>query len=443
MTTVSNAINNQSNIYWNGTFKTNVERDEYRSTQFAKFSRPSLANTLCGDVQLAHDLFYRLSFKMPYAYQKAAYSSTASLLGTLAIPGIFLKTMKHLVLPGEEGAKVMLTRDFRDLAKALKSTFIGAALTVVRIAQAVTDPLLYIQWKLNSLKLRVEHRNDLDYQKYGQAAYLVIDLQRGFIPVNNRLERTADKGYGELAVNCLDESWAAHQDLTETSINNAIVLAKRAKDTTYVGASLDWHPTKDEIEGGHVSFASSHGKQAQIPPEAVTANGQSGQALFTDHCVEHTDGAKFVEGFPQERCDFIVKKGNHLKDDSFSAYGGNTKTETESSVYWTEQAALLNARGIQTVFISGLARDYCVNASAASSLMEAGINVIIVDDATAGVIETQGNLKQLKDGLETVAATVSNQSNWIGKRTAVTVEWKTTQQMLQMAPYFERSVAVV
>lgn len=428
MSKVLNTISNQPNIYWNGSFKTSEERDQYRSTQLGKPCRPMITNTLCGDVQLAHDLFYRLSFKMPYAYQRAAYSCAASVLGTLAIPGLFAKAMKHLVLPGQEGAKVMLSRDFRDLTKAVKSAVVGAALAALRVIQSVVDPLLYIQWKLNSLKLRVEHRNNPDYQTYGQAAYLIIDLQRGFIPVNENLGRPKDLGYAELPVECLDESFQKHQDLTERSITNAIELAKRAKDTTYVGASLDWHPAADGIEGGHVSFASSHGKVAQIPPEAVSANGQTGQALFTDHCVEDTDGAKFVEGFPEARLDFVVKKGNHLKDDSFSAYGGNTKTTSGSSVYWTEQAALLKARGVQTVFISGLARDYCVNATASSSLIEAGLNVVIIDDATAGVFETDATLKTLRDGLKAEAAAV-----------AKTVEWKTTEQMLQMAPYFERA----
>lgn len=435
MSTISNISINKLNTYWNGVFKSTEQRDEYRSEQLAKPSRPSIANTLCGDVQLAHDLYYRLSFKMPYAYQKAEYACKASLLGTLALPGIFAKAVKHLVLPGEEGAKVMLTRDFRDLTKAVKSASIGAVLTVARIIQTVTDPFLYIRWKVNSLKLHNEYEDNKHYKKYGQAAYLVIDLQRGFIPINKRQNRSNDKGYGELSVNCLDLGNNPDKKRTEDSVTNAILLANRARKTTYVGASLDWHPAKDEIEGSHVSFANSHGKKAQPKPDLVTANGQPNQPLFPDHCVEDTNGAKFVERFPEKRCNFIVKKGNHLKDDSFSAYGGNTKTETGSSVYWTEQAALLKARGVKTVFISGLARDFCVQASALSSL-KAGFNVVIVDDATAGVFEHDEIKNELRKELTDLAEKLSGHPNLVGSKKAVTVEWKTTEQMLQMTPYF-------
>lgn len=423
-----NLVTQVLNHYWNGQFENDQTRNQYRSEQFKKSCRPTIINTLLGDTQLAHDLYFQLSGKMPYAYQRASYSFKAAVLGSLAMPAISLKMVKHLFNPGPEGAKVMLTRDIRDLTKAVKSAVYGIGLAAIHMSQLSLDPVRFIRYKIIERSCFKQFKNDDAYQKWGQVAYLIIDLQKGFIPtIDGNPYQTQKDGFEELPVQALDETFTPINEITDRAVKNAIRLANAANKTTCVGISLDWHPKADPIEGGHVSFASSHGQDVQIPFQVVEANGQQGQALFPDHCVEDTQGAQFVTSDISRTFDLTIRKGNHRKDDSFSAFGGNTKAVDGTSIYWTELNAHLKARHIQTLILSGLARDYCVHATATSAL-QAGFDVLIADDATAGVFETSGKLDELKNELKTLATRFKRK-----------VAWKTTKEILSMRPYFQNS----
>lgn len=131
----------------------------------------------------------------------------------------------------------------------------------------------------------------------------------------------------------------------------------------------DWHPKK------HHSFASVYeGKQ---PYEAVEMP-YGEQVLWPDHCVQGTAGAAFHPNLKTEKAQLILRKGFQEQIDSYSAfYENDQKTPTGLSGY-------LKTRGIDELFVCGLATDFCVKWSVLDGIAE-GFKVTVVEDAVAGI----------------------------------------------------------
>jgi nicotinamidase/pyrazinamidase len=80
----------------------------------------------------------------------------------------------------------------------------------------------------------------------------------------------------------------------------------------------------------------------------------------------------------------IIRKGFHKDMDSYSAFDeADHKTPTGLAGY-------LKARGIKTLFITGLATDFCVAWTAADA-RKAGFEVYVIEDATRA-IDLNGSL---------------------------------------------------
>ena len=153
------------------------------------------------------------------------------------------------------------------------------------------------------------------------------------------------------------------------------LINRLAERFATVVATQDWH-TPD-----HASFASSHaGKK---PFDSVElAYGQ--QVLWPDHCVQGSDDASLVKGLHLPTAQLIIRKGFHKDVDSYSAFEeADRKTATGLAGY-------LKARGIKTVFVTGLATDFCV-AWTAMDARKAGFNVYVIEDATRA-IDLNGSL---------------------------------------------------
>ena len=137
----------------------------------------------------------------------------------------------------------------------------------------------------------------------------------------------------------------------------------------------DWHPP------GHSSFASSHpGKQ---PFETVEMS-YGEQILWPDHCVQGSRGADFHEDLDTDRAELIIRKGFRKEIDSYSAFFENDHMTV------TGLAGYLRERGIQTIYIAGLATDFCVHWSAVDG-RKLGFDVFVVEDASRG-IDTNGSM---------------------------------------------------
>lgn len=138
-------------------------------------------------------------------------------------------------------------------------------------------------------------------------------------------------------------------------------------------ATQDWHPP------GHISFASSH--PGREPMETIELYGHE-QTLWPDHCVQGTPGAELHKGLSLNKLDVIVRKGNNPKVDSYSGFRNNWNPKGERPS--TGLAGYLKDRGIEEVFICGLARDVCVKWTAEDAA-EAGFQVRVLWDLTRPV----------------------------------------------------------
>ena len=180
-------------------------------------------------------------------------------------------------------------------------------------------------------------------------ALLVIDVQNDFIPG------------GQLPV--------PEGDLIVPLINR---LGDRFKQ---VVIAQDWHPP------GHASFASSHPDRE---PYEVIELPYGPQTLWPDHCVRATAGAELHKDLNLPHAQLIIRKGCNPDIDSYSAFlEADRKTTTGLAGY-------LKERGIDTLYLVGLALDFCVMFSALDA-RAAGFNAFVVMDACRA-IDLDGSL---------------------------------------------------
>jgi nicotinamidase/pyrazinamidase len=142
---------------------------------------------------------------------------------------------------------------------------------------------------------------------------------------------------------------------------------------TLAVATQDWHPP------GHISFASSH--PGHQPLDAIELYGHL-QVLWPDHCVQGSPGAQLHRDMPWERVSTIVRKGTDPLVDSYSTFRNNWDSHGQRPP--TGLAGYLRERGITTVVLCGLARDYCVKWSAEDAAA-AGFRTRVLWDLTRAV----------------------------------------------------------
>ena len=114
-------------------------------------------------------------------------------------------------------------------------------------------------------------------------------------------------------------------------------------------ATQDWHPP------GHASFASAH--PGHEPFDEIELHGKP-QTLWPDHCVQGTPNAALHADLPWERFSAILRKGMDPEVDSYSGFRNNWDRGGERPP--TGLAGYLRERGIEAVYVCGLARDVCV-----------------------------------------------------------------------------------
>jgi nicotinamidase/pyrazinamidase len=133
-------------------------------------------------------------------------------------------------------------------------------------------------------------------------------------------------------------------------------------------ATQDWHPE------GHVSFASQHpGKE---PMDVIDLYGHD-QVLWPDHCVQGTGGAGLHPGLPWERVEAVIRKGTSPRVDSYSGFRNNWNPDGVRPP--TGLAGYLRERGIEEVWLCGLARDFCVRWTAEDAAEEGFVTRVLWD----------------------------------------------------------------
>ena len=175
------------------------------------------------------------------------------------------------------------------------------------------------------------------------ACLVVVDVQNDFIPG------------GALAV--------PHGDEVVPVINR---LAMHFEN---VVCTQDWHPPR------HASFASSH--PGRKPFETVQL-AYGPQVLWPDHCVQGTAGAAFYPDLDLTRAQLVVRKGHHRDIDSYSAFvEADRRTPTGLAGY-------LKERNLLTLYVCGLATDFCV-AWTALDARAAGFATTVIEDASRAI----------------------------------------------------------
>jgi nicotinamidase/pyrazinamidase len=132
--------------------------------------------------------------------------------------------------------------------------------------------------------------------------------------------------------------------------HEVIAVANEQQDHfDLIVVTQDWHPP------GHCSFASNHaGKRIG---DLVRVNGVS-QVLWPIHCVQGTPGADFPSALKRERWARVFQKGIDREIDSYSGFFDNGRRKD------TGLGSYLRQQGVDSVFVMGLATDYCVKFTA-------------------------------------------------------------------------------
>jgi nicotinamidase/pyrazinamidase len=132
-----------------------------------------------------------------------------------------------------------------------------------------------------------------------------------------------------------------------------------------VVASKDWHPTD------HVSFAINHsGKKIG---DVIQVHDMD-QVLWPVHCVRNTKGSEIFEGLNKEPIACYFYKGTDKGIDGYSALFDNARLKS------TGLTEYLRSRGVDQLYIVGLATDYCVLYSTIDAL-DMGFSVVVIADA--------------------------------------------------------------
>ncbi|KAA8732108.1 bifunctional nicotinamidase/pyrazinamidase [Acinetobacter qingfengensis] len=181
------------------------------------------------------------------------------------------------------------------------------------------------------------------------SALIVVDVQNGFCPDGN------------LAVANGDEVVPVINHLA-LYFNNIII-------------TQDWHPEN------HISFASNHTDHQ--PFDQITLDYGT-QILWPAHCIQNSYDAQLHPDLSLPTAQLIIRKGFHQHIDSYSAFmEADQKTSTGLAGY-------LKEREIHTVYITGLATDFCV-AWTALDAIKLGFKTYVIEDACRA-IDLNGSL---------------------------------------------------
>jgi nicotinamidase/pyrazinamidase len=186
-----------------------------------------------------------------------------------------------------------------------------------------------------------------------KAALIIVDVQNDFCPG------------GALPASSGSEIIPA--------INRHLADARRRGMVVYM--TRDWHPPM-----------TTHFKEfgGEWPP----------------HCVQDTVGAQFHPALQRPADAIVINKGDDPSTDGYSAFDGHT----------TGGIPLLNDlrdRHVTTLYIAGIATDYCVRTTALDAV-QAGIAVRVLQDAVAGIDVRPGDVDRAFDEMTRAGAKVVN-----------------------------------
>ena len=141
-------------------------------------------------------------------------------------------------------------------------------------------------------------------------------------------------------------------------------------------ATRDWHPAK-------------------------TSHFNTSGGPWPPHCIQGSAGSQFHPDLNLPPDTVIVSAGMGSDEDGYSGFLGRDDSGAKL-------IDLLRQRGIQRLFVGGLATDYCVKHTVLDGLRE-GFKVVLLEDATRGVNLKPGDSKRAIEEMMRAGATTSNE----------------------------------
>lgn len=153
------------------------------------------------------------------------------------------------------------------------------------------------------------------------------------------------------------------------------VANRLMEDFDLVVATQDWHPAN------HKSFAAMH--PWRYPGDVIDLNGLE-QILWPIHCVQGSFGAEFAPGLNTNSFEKVFVKGTDQEIDSYSGFFDNGHRKA------TGLGDYLKDKGVQEVYILGLALDVCVKFTVLDAV-GLGFKTYLVEDGCRGVNLNEGD----------------------------------------------------
>jgi nicotinamidase/pyrazinamidase len=195
-------------------------------------------------------------------------------------------------------------------------------------------------------------------------AFLIVDFQNDFTPG------------GALPV--------AEGDEIAKSINTLL------DSFDLVIATRDWH-------------CPDHGSFAGVKVDSEKWRGADPPSIWPVHCVEGTPGAELHPDLEQEKVDVVIDKGQDPNSQGYSGFQD------------TQLGRLLRERGVDHLFVAGLATDYCVKNTVLDARHE-GFDVTVVEDAVRGVEVEPGDSERALEEMERAGAHLASSDEILAER---------------------------
>jgi nicotinamidase/pyrazinamidase len=145
-----------------------------------------------------------------------------------------------------------------------------------------------------------------------------------------------------------------------------------------VVATRDWHPE-------------DHGSFVDVEVDASKWRGTDPPSVWPVHCVQGTPGAELHPSLDRAKVDVVIDKGQDPNSQGYSAFQD------------TRLGDLLRERGVERLYVAGLATDYCVKNSVLDARRE-GFEVTVVEDAIRGVDVEPGDSERALEEMRRAGA---------------------------------------
>jgi nicotinamidase/pyrazinamidase len=195
-------------------------------------------------------------------------------------------------------------------------------------------------------------------------ALLVVDFQNDFTPG------------GALPVE--------HGDEIASAIN---AVADRFG---FVVATRDWHPP-------------DHGSFERVEIDPAKWEGLDPPGIWPVHCVAGTEGAQLHPSLDRSKVDQVVDKAQDRYTQGYSAFHGG------------DLAEVLRKRGVDHVYVAGLATDYCVKNTVLDAVRE-GFQVTVVEDAIRGIDVQPGDSERAIEEMRRAGAELTSSDELLAAR---------------------------